>query len=173
MIITGIGSRSTPARILKIFEEFGAKAKELGWFIRSGHASGADYAFEKGAKKHCIAYLPWHGFNSEDPLLATSYVSPYPISWVIDILKKYRPNHFSNSIGVQKLMHRNVFQLFGIENKQHSNVVIAYTNNGLPVGGTGLNLRIAKDYNIPIINLGSNELSVEDLISKVLLIGDN
>lgn len=45
---TGIGSRETPAEILEIFEHLGAWFAKKGYTLRSGHADGADAAFENG-----------------------------------------------------------------------------------------------------------------------------
>jgi hypothetical protein len=33
------------------------------WTLRSGHAQGADRAFELGAKEKSIIYLPWQTFG--------------------------------------------------------------------------------------------------------------
>lgn len=64
-IIAGIGSRETPSTILDAMTFIGLWCRENNIWVRSGHAQGADWAFECGAQENCIAYLPWKGFNTE------------------------------------------------------------------------------------------------------------
>ena len=46
----GVGSRSTPMHIQKLFEEIAATLAQNGYVLRSGGAEGADVAFERGCK---------------------------------------------------------------------------------------------------------------------------
>lgn len=69
MIITAVGSRSTPLAICEEMTLIGQWAKQNSHILRSGHAPGADYAFEKGAEQNCIVYLPWNRFNNADPIV--------------------------------------------------------------------------------------------------------
>lgn len=47
---TGIGSRETPEDFLKLFTQVARYLEIKGFTLRSGHARGADYAFEKRSK---------------------------------------------------------------------------------------------------------------------------
>lgn len=159
MIITGIGSRQTPEEVLELMEELGEDARRRDWWVRSGHAEGADYAFEKGAKEHCIVYLPWQGFNKDLPLLGRGRTSELRDE-VLDIV--YRHDHWADesiSQGVKRIKQRNVFQVLGEDLKSPSDLVICWTEEGKVVGGTGLAIRIAREHNIPIINLGNQKTS--------------
>ena len=158
MIITGIGSRQTPDDICQLFTSLGAEARDRGWWIRSGHAEGADYAFEKGAGCRCIVYMPWKGFNEKYPLLGISRYNDLRDE-VLDYV--YRHDPYANddmSQGVKRIKSRNVYQVLGEDLKTPSDVVICWTPDGKVVGGTGLAIRIAREEGIPIVNVGDPEV---------------
>jgi len=88
---TGIGSRKTPGPINDIIEfsplyrfyYWGRILATKGFILRSGHADGADLAFEKGCdtvngKKEI--YLPWKGFNGSDSKLYNLSKEAYEIA---------------------------------------------------------------------------------------------
>ena len=62
-LYAGVGSREVPERALKRIHYVSKKLNNLGFTLRSGGASGSDYAFEKFAGKNKEIYLPWKGFN--------------------------------------------------------------------------------------------------------------
>jgi hypothetical protein len=62
----GIGSRETPIDVLDIMQKLSIVFAKKGWILRSGHAPGADQAFEKGCDKvngPKEIYIPWKGFE--------------------------------------------------------------------------------------------------------------
>jgi hypothetical protein len=147
---TGIGSRSTPLPILEKMQEIARFLASKGYTLRSGGASGADKdGFEAGCdsvggKKEI--YLPWLGFNnSESKLLWTKP------DW--DIAEKFHPRWEYLKLGAKQLMARNTCQL-GINAEIMSEFVVCWTEGGKEVGGTAQALRIAREYKIPIFNLG-------------------
>jgi hypothetical protein len=156
MIITGIGSRQTPESVCKLFEEIGEEARERGWFVRSGHADGADYAFELGAKENCIVYLPWMTFNKEKPVLGRGRASSLNDK-TLKIVYKHEPYAKDLSDGVKLIKSRNVYQILGEDLKTPSDLVICWTEEGITEGGTGLAIKIAEDNNIPVVNVGHYE----------------
>ena len=156
IIIAGIGSRQTPTPVLRVFESFAKMASPKVWF-RSGHADGADYAFEKGAKEKCLVYLPWKGFNSECPLLGQASSLDRLDAEAFRIVLQHEPYAADVSRAIQLLKCRNVFQILGQDLKTLSDLVICWTPNGETVGGTGLALKIARDHYIPVINVGAFE----------------
>jgi len=147
----GIGARKTPKHILS---HMTASAKFLAsreWVLRSGGAHGADTAFEKGAGDSKEIYLPWKGYNNhlsdlhevcEDALLLASTT---------------HPNWERCSEGVRKLLARNNYQLLGKTLDDPVEFVLCWTPEGKIVGGTGQALRVAKAYNIDVINFGDME----------------
>lgn len=158
MIITGVGSRSTPDSVCKLFTEIGIEVQDRGWWLRSGHAVGADYAFELGATDHCIVYLPWATFNNDQPVLGIIRTQPLR-SEVLKIIYKHEPYAKDLSDGVKLIKSRNVYQVLGEDLKSPSDMVICWTEEGEVIGGTGLAIKIAEANNIPIINLGNEKTS--------------
>lgn len=159
MIVTGIGSRHTPGPICELFTEIGREVHDRGWWLRSGHSEGADYAFEQGALERCIVYMPWATFNKEQPVLGVARTQP-PRDEVLKIVYKHEPYAKDMSDGVKLIKSRNVYQILGIDLQTPSDLVICWTPEGGHVGGTALALRIAKANNIPVINLGNEKTSL-------------
>jgi len=156
MIITGIGSRETPQEFLELFEELGQEAQQRDWWVRSGHADGADYAFELGAKKHCIVYLPWQGFNREKPVLGIPRTQPLRDE-VLKIVYKHEAYAKNLKDPIKLIKSRNVYQVLGEDLKSPADVIVCWTDEGAVVGGTGLAIKIAMDYGIPVVNVGDYE----------------
>jgi len=158
MIIAGIGSRKTPQEVLDIFESFARKVSAgkngYGAWIRSGHADGADYAFEKGAREKCIVYLPWDSFNHDKPILGKASALNFIDEDAFNIVLEHEPHAVSCSNGVKLLKCRNVYQVLGRDMCSHSDLVVCWTPGGTNSGGTGLAVKIARDYNIPVIDMG-------------------
>ena len=140
----GIGSRKTPYTLL-----FLSVLEDEGYFLRSGGASGADSAFEKGCSSdRKEIYLPSASFNSkiangEDYLDCSSFPN-----WdeAIKMAKFYYPAPNKLSRFSLNLMARNCYQILGKNLK--SNAVICWTPNGKEVGGT------AQAYDVPVLNYG-------------------
>jgi hypothetical protein len=162
----GIGSRKTPKFILQIMEDLGEALAQKNFILRSGGADSADSAFEKGCDKgngKKEIYLPWKGFNSHKSELYQISDNSY------EIAKKYHPYWHNLKRGARLLQSRNCYQVLGYDLKSFSDIVICYTENGKISGGTGQALRIADDYNIPVINLGDPklELTTESILNMV------
>lgn len=154
MIITGIGSRQTPPEILELFEALGDEARDQGdCWIRSGHAEGADYAFEKGARDRCIVYLPWNGFNKDKKVLGIPRTQPLREE-VLEIVYRYESYARNLNDPVKLIKSRNVYQILGEDLNTPSDLVVCWTEEGEIEGGTGLAIKIALDYKIPVINVG-------------------
>ena len=172
IVIAGIGSRKTPQNVLEIFESFARTASTgrngYGAWFRSGHADGADYAFEKGAREKCVVYLPWDSFNHEQPLLGRATALNHIDEAAFKFVLEHEPHAASCSNGVKLLKCRNVFQILGRDMCSNSDLVVCWTPNGEVVGGTGLALKIAKEHNIPIINLGAFTHPAEDLLWDII-----
>lgn len=172
MIITGIGSRETPPDICELFTELGAEARERGWWVRSGHADGADYAFEVGARENCIVYLPWRTFNKDKELVGRGHAEPFREE-VFKIVCKHQPYAKDLTSGVKLIKSRNVYQVLGVDLKSPSNVVVCWTPFGETTGGTGLAIQIAEANKIPVINVGDERVEkdfnniLRDIIGKV------
>jgi hypothetical protein len=156
-IYTGIGSRKTPENILRIIESISKRLDESDFLLRSGGAFGADQAFEKYSNTKEI-YLPWNGFNEKwhDGLHYFSLLEDAKIyDKAILIVEQFHPYPKKLSIGGRRLMARNAFQVLGKDLKTPSDAVICWTKNAQQIGGTSQAIRLAKQHDIPILNLGN------------------
>lgn len=159
MKYAGIGSRETPVSICNNMTEIASKLDNLGYILYSGGASGADEAFEKGARNKII-FLPWNGFNNKYSDNAQYIVPEYNE----ELIRKYHPKFSSLSSGALKLMSRNSYQVLGPDLKSQVDFIICWTKDGKASGGTGQALRIAKNYKIPVFNL-KNDNSYSELFT--------
>ena len=149
----GIGSRQTPPDILLQMSEIAVELGEMGYILRSGHADGADLAFESGAKQAEV-WLPWKSFNSSIKNSAHKYE-------VIDPNDKFaydsialHPNAKFLKSAVCTLMARNYRQIVSYDITQpNSSFVVCWTPKGELEGGTAQAIRIANSLNIPVFNL--------------------
>ena len=140
----GIGSRQTPLLVLATMHKFAQNAARAGWTLRSGGATGADQAFQRGAElaggtRHI--YLP------------TSNI-PH---WAYDHAKRFHPNWAAcerQGMYVMSLHARNSLIVLGEDGESPADYIVCWTAGGRGEGGTGQALRIAKHYNIPIFDLG-------------------
>lgn len=165
-IIAGIGSRKTPKTVLKKMAEIGKWIADNGGWIRSGHAPGADLAFEMGARNHTIIYLPWPGFGGHlytTNVIYWNNVEKTMREKAIQAVKKFHPAPERLSPGGLKLMGRNYFQIFGSRKKARPvDAVVCWTPGGRGGGGTGQAIRLAKANGIPVIDLAINH-SIEEI----------
>jgi hypothetical protein len=167
MIIAGIGSRETPNNILLEMELIGRYCKENSITVRSGHADGADWAFEKGAQERCIAYLPWDRFNSQLKSNAKLVTVPYDDKY-FQITKTFHPNVKALSKGALSLMNRNGCQVLGLNLDKYANFVVCWTKDGKLAGGTAQAIKIANFYDIPVYNMFfANLNTAEKIIAKL------
>lgn len=177
MIIAGIGARATPSHLAAEMSFIGLWCRENGHWVRSGHAEGADWFFERGALENCIAYLPWAGFNDDPEKHGSMAASPAhrrvikPNCHTLKITKQYHPAYDSLSYGVLCLMCRNVCQVLGENLDSPVNAVVCWTKDGKDSGGTGQAIRIAQDRGIPIINMFhpkySDHIKVQDELQRI------
>ncbi len=152
----GIGSRDTPNDILRLMKQLGTYLEKRGWILRSGHAEGADLAFESGVRKeeHKEIYLPWQGFNGSDSIHFT--IEPRAFKSV----NQFHPNPKKLTPQARLLMARNYYQVMGYPSFSNdtSKMIICWTPYGKEVGGTAQALRIAKHYDVTIFNLALKEV---------------
>ena len=147
MIYTGIGSRSTPPDVLALMTTLAAELSSNGWTLRSGGAAGADAAFEAGASVlQREIYLPWAAFNGNLSALYTVTEEATRLSL------KFHPTPERLSVGVKKLMGRNIYQVLGLDLNAPSDFLVFWTPSD-GVGGTWQAIRIASHYNVPVFNL--------------------
>jgi len=148
---TGIGSRKTPQDILNLMTDIAKYLYDLGYTLRSGHADGADKAFEKGAKDNKEIFLPWKGFNRSESKLYTIPMDAFIMA------KSAHPCWEKCNIAAQKLHARNVLQVYGRNLNSCSKFLICWTRNAKFVGGTATAMKLAEKRGIPIFNLARED----------------
>ena len=157
---TGVGARDTPADVLLLMEDIASELKDLGYVLRSGHADGADKAFERGSNGQNQIWLPWKGFagSTTNEHKATGHYT-IQANWVADsIAEANHPNWRACDQAARKLLTRNVYQVLGpglgiTYHETLSKFVVCWTKDGKASGGTGQAIRIAERYKIPVFNL--------------------
>lgn len=176
MIYAGIGSRETPEHIRDLMYEFAHTSVKRGHVLRSGHAPGADQAFELGAIEwldtyaefepnpaRIELYLPWKSFEGGSPYATLEQ----PHANAHKLAARFHPNWQYLKQGARKLHARNCHQIFGADLVTPCDLVVCWTpdgstdGEGKKCGGTGQALRIAAAYNIPVINLNTEQKCLE------------
>lgn len=162
LVYAGIGSRETPPEILNMMNFIGKKLAKH-WVLRSGHADGADLAFETGAfigKGLMEIYIPWAGFNGA-PKRDRRFIVPDFTIEAVSMASKFHPAWDCCSIGARKLHTRNLYQVLGEFLDRRATMVVCWTQHGLGTGGTGQAIRIAKANNIPVFDLAIPKKDLE------------
>lgn len=147
----GIGPRSTPPEVCQIMTNIAANLSQSGWTLRSGHARGADQAFERGANSKEI-YLPWAGFNHSTTGIVRTVTED---QW--NIAKEHHPAWDSCSHIATMLLCRNVPILLGNSLSRPADCVITWLPEDTYRGGTRHALNIASTWGIPVFDIRKDE----------------
>jgi len=140
-IYAGIGSRETPARVLHRMQRMGLYYALKGYTLRSGHARGADRAFEHGCDQ---AMGPKEIFYKEDATYEAFQLAPL-----------FHPTWNDVGDAGQALMARNCMIILGKNLDTPVDFVECWTLGGEMLGGTAHALRLALSRGIPIKNYGT------------------
>lgn len=152
---SGIGSRQTPPDILALMTKIATILQDK-YTLRSGHAPGADLAFENGCTNgNMEIYIPWKGFGGSKSLLYTHNDE------AMKIASEFHPNWKNLKSSVRNLMARNVHQILGKDLQTPTNFVLCWTPDGCEshktrspkTGGTGQAISIASTNEIEVINM--------------------
>jgi hypothetical protein len=157
----GIGARDTPPEICSFMQRISHTLSKRGYILRSGGATGADTAFEEGAKSangRMEIFLPWDGFNGRKIDDIEYFLGDFSdIS--LEIARKFHPAYHKLGYKGRKFMMRNNNQMFGkkIGKSRISSFIICWTKDGKASGGTGQAIRIAEYSKIKVFNLQRKE----------------
>ena len=158
----GIGSRDITIEERIKIAEVAEKLANFDYICYSGNASGADNAFQLNSKGKCVLYLPWDNFNFNvfRPIIndnCLEYLTVGDCLEGVESVDEFHPNPDTLSQGVVKLMARNYYQIYGIENRFPKVELVVccadQDNLGNVLGGTGQAVRIAKHEGISIVNI--------------------
>lgn len=136
----GIGSRETPLHICELMETVAINLANLGWTLRSGHAKGADKAFEKGCDS----------VNGLKEIFTSKSQIPEE---AFNIAKLYHPAWYNCDERARRLHARNSMIILGENLDDPVYMVLCYAPGGEKWGGTSQGIRIAKAYNRPVWNM--------------------
>jgi hypothetical protein len=153
-VYTGVGARETPPEYLHVMRELARWLRSSGWTLRSGHARGADQAFESGANGKAEVYLPWSGFESVAPIMGEPIFPPSVRA--LDIAEELHPAWHHLSYGGKLLQARNTHEVLGryCQPEDASSFLVCWTRDGKGHGGTGQAIRVARKYRVPVFDLG-------------------
>lgn len=169
LIYAGIGSRKTPENVLGSMAQVGVQLAESNWLLRSGHADGADAAFEHGclqANGKKEIFVPWYGFNGA-PTGHPDYIRPKATEELAYFTSQYHPAWEACSDAAKLLHMRNACQVFGLNGDTPVDLIICWTRDGKASGGTGTAIRMAWAHDIPVFNLNVPDIA-EQLCDYVL-----
>ncbi len=152
-----VGSRDTDPRALRWMTKLASRLEARGMILQSGGADGADLAFETGVADPEMkrVFLPRRGFNGStsprwqiprDAFMVAARNHP--------VWDRLPPSH-------QKMHARNAQQVLGENLGRPVRFVVCWTADAAygrtiitnsKTGGTGTAIRIAAEYEIPVIN---------------------
>jgi hypothetical protein len=164
----GVGSRETPPEMLHWMTWAARALAAQGWILRSGHADGADEAFETGANGRAEIFLPWRTYNHETPVRGKRFDFPDAIAYTI--AEEVHPSWYKLGSGGRALHARNCHIVRGpqlLNSDQFSRFVLCWTEEGKRRGGTATSIRMANKLNIPVMNLWHPAIQerIEDMVS--------
>jgi hypothetical protein len=157
---TGVGSRETTKEALNILTQV-ADFLSSRYRLRTGGAGGADSAFLDGSNGNADVYIPWLGFYYGAGNIKVTGSDEK----ALEIARKMHPAWERCSPGVKKLHTRNVHQLLGENLDKPSDFLICWTPGAKTVGGSGIAIRLAQEYNVPVIN--TYGLTFEKVCEKI------
>jgi hypothetical protein len=153
----GVGSRDTPPAMVAVCEQIARALAERGWRLRTGHAPGADQAFERGAGPSADVFLPWPGFERAVPVLGA--VHGQPAARAFEIAREHAPDWAALRGDVRALRARNSHAVLGATLAAPARFAVCWTADGSLDGrgpgtdGTAHTLRLCAAFAVPVYNL--------------------
>ena len=151
-VYAGIGARDTPPGVLQLMGHAAEALALAGWVLRSGHAPGADQAFEAGAGRAAEVYMPWPSFEKSVPLEA-GYVMDRPSDAARSLAERFHPAWPTLRQGARALHARNAHIVLGPALNGPVAFVLCWTRGAAGQGGTGQATRIAEANGVPVFDL--------------------
>lgn len=149
---TGIGARRTPPEVLALMTRAAFALLKRGYVLRSGHAIGADSAFERAAGEDKQIFLPAPGWRGSASQFHPDALPPELWQRARAIAAAAHPAFAGLDPFIQALHTRNVFQVLGPELNAPADFVLCWTADGEASGGTGQAIRIAAAHGVPVYN---------------------
>ena len=156
LVYAGIGSRATPPSVLEAMTTMATWLARRGWHLHSGGAAGADFSIRRRcpfrAPAPCSCPGPdIAGHAGSDCRTLSADRTRRCLAIAADL----HPAWHRCSPAARKLHARNAAILLGRDADTPVHAVVAFTPEGAITGGTGMGIRIARRYGIPVLNLGT------------------
>lgn len=168
--IACIWARETPDHILDTMFNMGIKLASRGYTIASWNAKWADEFFAKGAnliKESSVnLYLPTKSFNNY-LVQKNNKVFVYGEKSEFDKELSTVHKNWSKTKEVVKQLHRRNYWII-----EWSLCVVCYTLDWTDRGGTGIGIRLAQKFWIPVFNL-FNETAEKDFYDYLSMLENN
>ena len=148
----GIGARATPDPMLQLMTRAAFSLNKRNYILRSGHADGADTAFENGSPDNAQVFLPCEGWRGSKSRFHPAAIDPAIWHRAAAISAQHHPAFDRLKPFVRALHTRNVFQILGPDLAAPSEFVLCWTPDGKDSGGTGQAIRVAAAHQIPVYN---------------------
>jgi hypothetical protein len=173
-LYAGVGSRRTPPDICELMTRLAKRLGADGWTCRTGGAQGADKAFERGATQLEL-YLPWPKFEGHEHTSAVALTSPNVEAY--QIAEMLHPAWKQLDWKARALHGRNAHIVLGVQCKEPVAMLVCWTPDGVldgaettaETGGTGMAIRIASRWHVPVRNLQREDhrSAAEQYLSQV------
>ena len=169
LVYAGIGARKTPDGMLDAMRGLAERLAQAGWQLRSGGAHGADEAFASGADGSRTVFLPWRGYNQyQQPDAVVVRDRDEAARRLEAAAARCHPAWEQCSAAVRKLHRRNAAIVLGSSGKDPVRAVVCWTPQGSAVGGTGIGIRLAREYGIPVFNLAVRDVrNIEEALTRL------
>ena len=156
-VYAGVGARKTPGPVLERMREMAADLAGRGWHLRTGGAKGADDAFARAvpAERRTV-FIPWRGYNGWSAFEARALAAG-ELEALRAAAAAHHPAWQRCAPRVRDLHTRNVAILMGADMREPVNAMVCWTENGRVQGGTGMAIRLAQHYRIPVLNLAARD----------------
>ena len=157
-IYAGVGARKTPEQVLGQMREMATNLAGRGWFLRTGGAKGADDAFARAAPaERRTVYLPWAGYNGWSETEGRA-LTAQELRKLRAAAEPLHPAWQRCPAKVRDLHARNVAILVGPDMREPAHAMVCWTEGGRVEGGTGMAIRLARHYRIPVLNLAGMDM---------------
>lgn len=162
--IACIGSRRLTEEELNFCESVGRRLVELGFYIGTGNAIGADQAYARGGNSinpsRVVLYLPWETYEQDAIVLGNRIRRPPHESWMEDAAKELHPAWDRVTRGGRALHTRNIAIVHGAP------LCFAWPKPGGRTQGSRMGMQYAEKQNIPLLEL--SKPYVREQVAKVL-----
>lgn len=158
---TGVGSRNTPANIIKLMRIITTRLSRERYTLRTGDATGADQVFRNEAKT--ASCLDNYNEDIPAPPMPEVYSPDQCTPEAEAIASRFHPAWNRCSAFAKRLHGRNSFQVLGPNLNEPSEFLICWTPDGckrhvdrtIKTGGTGTAISIADAYGVHVYNLAN------------------